>query len=233
MVSIFLFTLFFLSFLKIILNFSIFVGVSVIVEDETSPSCFRSRETEQRSMTRVFGKALGGGVTAIDHVVNVRALDGFGQPVNVGGDELRAVLHGPDTLEPAIADLGNGSYTVRYNPDTGGYYDLSIRLEGELAARLPERISLQAASFCPLRGDQVLSAPPLFASSPPTTCSQYNENSCCLTQGDYADVARAQRDFAAAYRGNAQCAEFFDIAACGVYCSPAQATVEFLSFISS
>ena len=199
-------------------------GVDIEVVAGSDGTCFRSRETEQRALSVVFGEAMGGGLTLAEHRVHVRALDGFGQPVAAGGDELVAALLGPDTLAPRVLDHNNGSYTVLYAPDIGGYYDVSVRVEGELAARMPERVSVQPASLCPLRGDLVNSAKPRFDSAP-STCSQYNENSCCLTQGDYSDVARDIRDFSATYRNNEECTAFFEMAACGVHCSPGQATV--------
>eukprot|EP01108_Squamamoeba_japonica_P005997 TRINITY_DN4826_c0_g1_i2.p1 TRINITY_DN4826_c0_g1~~TRINITY_DN4826_c0_g1_i2.p1 ORF type:complete len:840 (+),score=622.80 TRINITY_DN4826_c0_g1_i2:45-2564(+) len=185
-------------------------------------TCFRSRETEQRTASLVFGEAMGGGLTLAEHTLHVRALDGFGQPVSAGGDELAAAIGGPNAFEPTVADLGNGSYTVRYRPEIGGYYDVAVRLEGDLAAQLPERVSVRAASLCPLRSDTARSAKPRFAAGAPTTCARYNENSCCVNEAQYRDVRDAQADFASTYRNNAECAAFFDAAACGVGCSPTQ-----------
>lgn len=85
--------------------------------------------------TYASGKGLTSPFDNAPAVFTIHAVDEFGKPIKEGGDSFSVSLLSPsgDSLpHPTIVDNDNGTYTVTYNPEHPGEYEMDIRVgEGE------------------------------------------------------------------------------------------------------
>jgi hypothetical protein len=182
-------------------------------------NCFAGRESEQRHLSLLFGPGTGGGLTLVPHEFYVQSIDGFGQLLTTGGENVRVAVDGPNQFTPNVTDNGEGTYTVSYNPQIGGLYVVDASVRKSHVDATPFYASITAASLCPVYGEEARSAKPATAT---TLCSRFADNACCTTNAQLQTVQNAQDDFSATYN-DAACQEFFKQASCGTYCSPEQA----------
>ena len=80
----------------------------------------------------MFGEALGGGLTYEVHEFTIAAADGFGTPVTTGGDDITVEVAGPNEFTPTVIDNDDGTYTVRFEADLGGFYEIDASLQSML-----------------------------------------------------------------------------------------------------
>lgn len=58
----------------------------------------------------------------------IRAMDQFGNPVLVGGEEFVVLMAGPDSVIPLIQDNNDGTYTATVCPELPGRYVIGVYL---------------------------------------------------------------------------------------------------------
>ena len=184
--------------------------------DATGRNCFVGRETEQRWYSLMFGEGMSGGIGFQPVQFTLDAVDGFGRDIEVGGDAVNVTVTGPNLFAVTPVDNDDGTYTVEYAAEIGGYYDIDARLQNSQLDLAPERVYVSQASLCPVQDG--ISAKPKPA---PAMCQEFSENSCCTTEAHYRAVEQQQTEFNAMFK-DAQCQALFDVASCGVACSPEQ-----------
>jgi hypothetical protein len=58
----------------------------------------------------------------------IKAFDKYRNRLHTGGDDFKAELEGPETITPNVVDIGTGEYTIYYQADMSGAYNLSVTL---------------------------------------------------------------------------------------------------------
>jgi hypothetical protein len=62
----------------------------------------------------------------------IKAYNSIGMPINVGGENFRVAIDGPNGRVPAtVHDNNDGTYTVRYQPDEIGNHTITVDLKTE------------------------------------------------------------------------------------------------------
>jgi hypothetical protein len=185
--------------------------------DPDNSVCFGGFEGDRRTLSVVYGTGMGGGLTYENSTILLNAHDDFGNAVSFGGEPLNLHLSGPSRITPTVVDHANGTYTLTYNPPVGGLYTLDGDLAQHTPYKLPELLSVTAASVCPVQDRR--SARP--ADGALASCAAFEDNSCC----DGADnnmIGRLHEDYAESYASVPECLALFERVSCGVYCSPEQ-----------
>jgi hypothetical protein len=207
--------------------------------DSRQRNCFSGRETEQRWYSLLFGEGMGGGIGFQPVDITIDAVDGFGRDIDVGGDDVNVTISGPNLFDVSPVDNGDGTYSIEYTAEIGGYYDVDAHLQSTQLDLAPERVYVSQASLCPVQDGNSsvararcrfsiidksiyryvgISAKPKPA---PAVCQEYSENSCCTSEAHYRAVTTQQQEFNAMFQ-NEQCQALFTLASCGVACSPEQ-----------
>ena len=119
--------------------------------DATGRNCFVGRETEQRWYSLMFGEGMSGGIGFQPVQFTLDAVDGFGRDIEVGGDAVNVTVTGPNLFAVTPVDNDDGTYTVEYAAEIGGYYDIDARLQNSQLDLAPERVYVSQASLCPVQ----------------------------------------------------------------------------------
>jgi len=73
----------------------------------------------------------------------IHAIDEDGNPRADGGDVFDVRISGPEEVQPKIVDNGDGTYSVTYNPQEPGDYEISVQLEGQNIKDAPFRVKVR------------------------------------------------------------------------------------------
>ena len=92
----------------------------------------------------------------------ITAVDASGEALKHGGDSFKVDMRGSGSIRARTFDNEDGTYTVRYFPNTSGKYHISVTLNGMSLPQSPCTVHVLAARpdplKCQLRGDALQSA---------------------------------------------------------------------------
>jgi filamin len=73
----------------------------------------------------------------------IHAVDHDGKPRTDGGDNFDVKISGPAKITPEVIDNGDGTYTVKYEPDVAGDYVIDVTAEGEHIKDAPFHVEIK------------------------------------------------------------------------------------------
>lgn len=77
------------------------------------------------------GDGLTHGQTKHPLCFTIHSVDGDGNPVREGGDPFEVKISGPQPVTPHVTDNGDGTYSVEYQVEKPGVYNVNVDLHGE------------------------------------------------------------------------------------------------------
>jgi filamin len=90
------------------------------------------------------GPGLEGGQQGKEGVFTIHSVDADGKPVKTGGDPFKVQIHGPNgDVAPRVKDNNDGTYTVKYNPDAPGDYNIDVNLHDEPIKDAPFNVHIK------------------------------------------------------------------------------------------
>ena len=78
-----------------------------------------------------------------EQVFTIHAVDHEGNPRTTGGDDFKVTLKGPEELKPEVKDNGDGTYTVTYEAEKPGDYEVDVTFEDAHIKDMPKTIKIK------------------------------------------------------------------------------------------
>ena len=91
------------------------------------------------------GPGLEGGKTDHDQKFTIHSVDADGNPAKSGGDPFVVKISGAADVEAKVADNGNGTYDVTYNPEEPGDYQVAVTLHDQPIKDAPFSVSIKTS----------------------------------------------------------------------------------------
>jgi filamin len=136
------------------------------------PKTVAVRASPDASKTYADGPGLEKPNTHHPQEFTIHAVDHDGNPLTQGGDDFDVTLKGPEDIKPEVRDNGDGTYTVKYEAEKPGDYEVDVQFEGAHIKDMPKNLFINAS---PDAGKSWADGPGIEGGAPPVWQAKHEQ----------------------------------------------------------